>query len=234
MSKDQKVTSGDEKKKVNEIKIQANEENGFGLLIPVACIPKDLGLFSLSGFDCRFSVGVSHKTLFMDTEIKEGVYRWDIEISYDKNKNKFASVLYVGIAVKSVLHSLINNPIGRVAESGAFHFGYKNDNASAAAPLYSAFYYAATYSEITDEKTIVPQGAKVGVELNMDAHTLYFFVNGMKIPHVFVNIPPIVYLGVTGFNGSSFKTVALRQLAQPSVPSTSSSSSAPDKEYLWK
>lgn len=151
---------------------------------------------------------------FVDPEISEGHYK--ITIAF--NKNSGSSVWFTfGLAIKGLMGTLAGTHL--VSQSSGSCCLHSN-----------GYIYCGNKNVVNTGCFSQPNEANLGLELNADKHVLYFFVNGMQIPHCVVNVPPSVYFGFGGCSqNTSAELKSFTKLAAPSVDPSQTCT-----QYSWK
>lgn len=168
------------------------------------------------------------RTVFLDQQISQGIYQWTVRIMY---KDRVHSEFSMGIASTSLVPKLEKQFIGILSGSCAFSF-WRNEYRE----CYSTF--TGTNSDdgslIAASQTAVHHRSKVMAELNMDDHTLSFFVNERKVPHVITELPESVQIGMTGhFRNWSSSDLAFRTVSFCKVPASTQSAQVCKLHTLW-
>lgn len=144
------------------------------------------------------------RMIFLNSAINEGIYRWTVRIKYALFKpttfNLGASPPDLLSAKQDRVLDLFSNNSARTAYLSLWRDG----------PGLLRSYIYGVGGEVPPDETQVPQGACVAIEVDANAHTLAFFVNGTKIPHIITHMRFPVHLGVTGSCGSFFSLSYLR------------------------
>lgn len=165
---------------------------------------------TVRGEHCFLWAPSTYTTVFLDREIAEEVFQWTIKIEYGK-KNSF---LYLGTAHSSVISNCRDSVLGAVRGTCSFRF-YRIPNG-----LYrSGLGGVISFHDVPDMETSVPDNSLVAIEIDIDADTLSFFVNGKKVPRVITRIQSPLYAGVSGCDQPSFTSISFRRLLR-TTPST--------------
>lgn len=157
----------------------------------------------------------SHRTYFIDKEIKEGVWRCDFEAS---GKN-YGSGHFFGLATKAVVWQIISMCLGKTKDSCMFAYCclYINGQEILVSPDLFPTNGANT---ITLELNMGPYGS-AGVDGNENGDGILFItVNGKQGPCCITEVPPSVYMGFSGHASTVVEIKSFRRLRAPSIESS--------------
>lgn len=149
-----------------------------------------------------------HNTFFVEPEMVKGVYNITVEAK--------GSSLCFGLAIKKLLGPLACSCL-HSQKSGTCCIHYCSICCGNTVAVNQSFFSS-------DDKVFL------GLELNIDKRTLYFFVNNAQIPYCIVNVPASVHFGVAGWNQGL--SVELKSLSKLTVSSINPSLSC--AQYKWK
>lgn len=157
---------------------------------------------------CSFTQESSYRTVFVDNGITEGIFDWTVRIKYSEGR---ASHFWIGAAPCSLLDTCADHALGHCGGVGSFYF-WRDDGCSL-----GSYLIAKGNADIPETETPVPDGSVVTVEINADARTLSFFVDGKKVPRMVMiaRAESPLYLGVSDMHGSSFTFCSFRRLPFP-------------------
>lgn len=166
---------------------------------------------NISNMHCEFVQEYGYRTVFIDTELKEGVYQWNVEVDYTSDNE--ISIIYVGVVFYNLISRFTTATIGSKTGTCAFQFWKDMDDQ-----------YRSTFSgcggnesrKIPNTLVVVPPKSLVCVELDMDKRTLGFSVGGVRSPHFFSHLLTPVYFGISGFH-TSFTTQSFFKLSEPTL-----------------
>lgn len=150
------------------------------------------------------------RTIFLDAQIDLGIVYWEVEISYGSGSE---SEFCMGISPLDFLNDYNNTKNLSNVRGACCLWFRKGENGKSQSGVYGA------------KNTIlidpVEDQALVAVEVDVNARSLLFFVNRIKIPHAISDIHVPFRLGMSArcLGDSSFTT---RSLCRCSVPTSSS------------
>lgn len=202
--------------------------------VPVSFLPEDVEIFNITpvknGKRCSFKNDKSN--IFLDKEISEGIYRWTIRIKYKSDPSK-DSKFYIGINCTGNIYYYSYSPLSTFGGSCAFCFekiilrkyhwitGTSYD--SALCGLQGVYSSLKISTHVRDYSIV-----SVEVDLCTEVPTMYFFVDGERVPHAVTRVRTPFYFGVTGSAGQSIISTSLLRLRQRTP------SSAPCECHSWE
>lgn len=155
------------------------------------------------------------RTIFLGFPIKEGIFQWSIRYKYSK---KYASKFCFGISPPAFLVECRTKTFDNVSEytgTPAFWCYRKPDGM-----LTSGFcgIHGVDYRE---NAAIIDEDSLLSAEIDMNVHTLSFFVDQKKVPHSvdISRFPTPLYFGVGAYGNQSFTTVSLLRMPSPTLSS---------------
>lgn len=181
-------------------------------LTDVSFRPNPCGGLSFKGVDPRAVTFLGDNTcdfrsVFVDHNVLEGIYRWDVQIKYAEGLLfKIDSFFSIGI-VPTRLLSKCNLMLEGVSGACCLHF-YRDDHYTLHSDLRG----------IRGESTRNPKikdGSRVGIEVNVPARTVSFFVDDKKEVNAITGITTPLYIGMSGNRKSSFTSLSFRRLDFP-------------------
>lgn len=180
--------------------------------VAVSLRPNRLGGYTLTRVGTKLrclytsDCGVD-RTLFLDTEIAKGTFRWTVKIEYTR-KVGVNSFFNCGIAPSDVvIRGWCNNgSLGSVEQTCSFSFG-TNEGCSMVSVSNNDFR--------DEEKHLVPDFSLVTMEVSVDERSLSLFVNERRFPCVIGSIPVRLYLGISACNHAAFTMESFRRLCSP-------------------
>lgn len=202
--------------------------------VRIALRPNAMGGCAISDAHVQFTVTKGMRTVFLDTSIIQGIFRWIVRIEYGKPKcdkrSHEASEFWIGAApvhrvpqfenwtlswtkdkgLKAApAHDMTEWILGANADgSCSFNFCRKIANGSLSSQL-RCFRTVSLDTKVTD-------GSLVSIEVDMQAHTVSFFAGDEKVPHSIVFSDATMCLGMTGdFHRSSFTSMHFLRLLSP-------------------
>lgn len=159
---------------------------------------------------CLFEDAI--RTLFLVKSISSDIWRWNTVISYANESTEFS----IGCAPSDKLDLLNDAALGHLVDGlRDFAFVFERDQAGTTA---STFYNNGFNGWTEGRRWPVPQLAQVSMEVDTRARTVSFFVNNMRLPHAFSDIPLPLNPGIScGTRGAWVEFLSLQWLAAPSV-----------------
>lgn len=158
---------------------------------------------------CTFNDEGSY-TAFLDTRIAEGIFHWKTMIRYAKGiLFKKTSYFRIGIAPPELLDRLFRSKLGAFCGSCCYEF-YRFDDGGMTMGLYNG----RSSSEVVNHDT-APDGAEIGIEVDLSEGTLAFFVNGKKVRPAFSGVHGPLYFGISSSDNASFTSLSFRRLPLP-------------------
>lgn len=161
------------------------------------------GLFcSFTAYECR--------TVFVNRALMEGVFRWTVQIFYEKMKEKLSS-FYLGASPPNLLLSCDCCRLGYAVKGTSSFWFFKGENGSLDSCLFGVCNAPRSLEP-------VPDGSVVSIEVDCAAHTLSFFVGSTKVPHMISDVRMPLHFGMSGVTkgtNSSFASVSLHRLPLP-------------------
>lgn len=178
---------------------------------------------SLSSMRCSY-VNDDLRTLFLDREIKQGIFQWTLRIGYAETE--IGSFFYVGSAPVDRLTYYDDYFLGGAGGSCSLHIWNTHNTPGA------------SFNGLADDAivhtTAVTDGSILAAELDADSRTLSFTLNGTKITDILSNVHVPCKLGVTSSQGSSFTSFSFRLLPRAtSSPSPSAVRLHPCRPKKW-
>lgn len=186
--------------------------------IPFSFRPNPDGqyLFTLTprGIHCKFPMDFlcsAFHTVFLWTPVTEGVFRWSIRIHYPWS----SSALFIGTAPPMLLNQRNAHVLGvpgdhslglGLSSCGMDLRGVEADD------IQCGDGWCEPNTTVPVRDVEVADNSLVAVELDADAHTVSFLVNGKKVPHVVTNVFSPLNCGVTGYQQASFTSISFRRL----------------------
>lgn len=185
--------------------------------LPVSFYDLSTSIFTSGSLDSRFklvrsSIGQRGTftsegllTVFLNKSLTQGIFHWNLRINYSSERQ---SRLWIGAQNAEELHVGSSFYLGIKKDSCSFGFWKHGDM------LYSDIFGVekkdmSASAAIPSTENPVPDGCRVAIELDMNAHTASFFLEETKIPHVVSNVCTTMSLGVSGFNRPSFTSLSL-------------------------
>lgn len=173
----------------------------------------------------RCSITGSHlRAVFVNRTVKEGVYRWMVQISYEKKKDKTSS-FSIGVNPSNSIEQCSEDFLGAESGFACFHF-CKFENGKLKSCLYGVRESILDYSSYAplligvrkggfDYGTVVPDGSFVSIEADCKEHMVAFFVGNKKVPHAFTGVCSPLHFGMSGRTEGteiSFTSISFRRL----------------------
>lgn len=134
-------------------------------------------------------------TMALDEEIVKGIYKVDFECDGNLGGNTF-----FGISTRSTIFSYLNKQL--------YHDG---------CAIWSYGLYSGGNQILSQEFYTRNGKAALSLEVNADARSVHFIVNGKQIPHCFVNIPPSVLVYVSQYYRSIIEVKSFQRLLKPTI-----------------
>lgn len=186
------------------------------------------------GEKCDFSTDSPH-TVFLDTVIREGVFRWTVRIKYGMSKAE-DSGFYLGAVPVSLIDRCHEDVLGSAYSLGVgtcclvFWRGEKKWR------LFAHLRGVEGEESLPRRGSDVPDDSLVVLEIDAYACTIFFIVNGKRFPYGISEVPIPTCLGMSAcYQPSSFTSVSFARLPAPTpVLMASSTSSSPLSPALYK
>lgn len=140
--------------------------------------------------------GKNAKTVFVDTQMFKGCFRWTVQIENGQIKNQ--SILCLGVGVPT---DDFNLRLGVKAGSFSLDLIYDEEKKG---------HVLARFPE-----SGALNSPLVSLELDTHTRTLCFFVGNAKLPRFVSNVPLPTHFGASGSGSSSFESICLRRLPSP-------------------
>lgn len=163
------------------------------------------------GKRCKFTLPDNFQTVFLNTKISKGVFRWTVKVNFETVGGMYEPNLTIGAATST---SLSNRSGGRLGSPNSDSWGFK----------FSGYRNMSFFSELSNVEQLmcismpfVFERSLVSIEADSGNHTLVFFVNEKKATNGVANVPEPLYFGITGFSGPAFTSVAFCRLSVPSL-----------------
>lgn len=168
------------------------------------------GYVTISGSKLTFNGGWS--TCVVDLEMNKGIYKTSVECVGHQQQGGAEGF---GLVIKSLLQSIYKT--------------YLYSLSSGTCLLRYSILYCASSQVVSTSFFPMEGTTTLSLELDADKHILYFFVNGVQIPHCVINVPGSVYFAFTGYQKLVVQLKTLTKLSAPTInPSMSCS------QYGWR
>lgn len=195
--------------------------SGYTKVFPLR--PNPHGVYTLTqtpiGENCHFS---SVGTVYLNTAISEGIFRWTVRITYPTEEESY---ICVGAAPYRRMNIFSFKPLAwtdmtfTYCGSYCLHYCLRPNGKG----WRSFFGSWNRFDHPDDTLPTLPNNSLVSIEADVTANTLSFFIDRKKVNCVAKfpkSIPPFDYgfplnLGVSGTEGVSFTSLNLRRLAAP-------------------
>lgn len=168
--------------------------------------PKGSCEFSLSdiGQRCLFTCTKEEsRTIFLNKKISQGVFRWTTRIEYNNPDSYFR----IGVTLPELVNACDDSSFLNVEGSCYLCFGLCADGT-----LGSILGGVEDSATISKSETQVPERGLVAMEVDCTMHTLFFFVDGMRIPRAISHVPVPLCIGMSGLDGQALSSVSFRRL----------------------
>lgn len=183
--------------------------------IPSAFRPNPLAVCVIIQKQYSFNHDSGWRTLFLNIIPAKGVFHWSIQIKYGLSTfSRFA----IGSAPTEVVKELHGGHLGALFSPGDYSRNKVNGSCSlgcwGGVALVSGcmLWGVVDNSDIPTNETQVPDLSFVSVELDTAARTLFFFVDGKKIPRGVSHVNGPYNLGISGYEHFSFTPLSFRRL----------------------
>lgn len=169
---------------------------------------------TISGIQCRFTP-YSLATIFLNTTITQGVFRWTVKPGYNPHLRK--SDFYLGAAPADLLRRCECMGLGTLNGSASFFFWRRLNHLenTLRSLLWGIRWGPHGYEASHQLETPVPDNSLVSIEADSAARTLCFFVNGQKVPRAVSDMCFPLHFGMSGSCNVFFISLSFRRL--PSV-----------------
>lgn len=159
-----------------------------------------------------FPNGTQHwNTIFLKEPITTGISRWTVRIEYGNNSYFSLGTMPSGDKGKSSWP--------QPSETATMYWFGRHPDKSLCSRLNGMGLGRWTGYSCPRCDELVPDNAYVTVEANVAAHTLCFFINGVKVCNALSNVYFPAYMGLSGFNYpnsvSSCESLSLVTLSAP-------------------
>lgn len=155
-------------------------------------------------------------TVFLNTIICEGVFRWTNSIAYTPDYSEFC----IGAVPPHLVKEAESKYLGGGSFKEVASFGFWKNADDFGGTLYSSLLGVEGMKNIPLEETKVPNGSFVTLEVDCAAHTLRFFVNGNAVHRKVSGISGPLHLGMSGRFKVSFACVSFYRLPSPTPSRT--------------
>lgn len=168
---------------------------------------------------CLFHAG-SYRTIFLDREISKGVYQWTARIKYSSPDN---SCLRIGVAPTDLLSKCDNYALGMLGKTCCFsmaQFTVCRETVPRSSVVIKRLTLdgAEEYDYESKSRMAVDDNSLVTVEVDVDASTLVFSINGRELPTGIGGVYAPLHLGISGLGRPSFASVCFLRLRSPTQP----------------
>lgn len=148
----------------------------------------------------------------MDPVMTEGIFRWTVRLSFD---DRTSSHFQIGVthSDNSLKHSILTvndaAPYGEIFHLDRFvrRVGVFDDLCSV----------DMLWIKPSEKKCLIPYGALMTLEVDLNAHTLSLFADHEKIPKVFTRVPEPSIFCVSGSEQTSLTHISLLRVRAATV-----------------
>lgn len=174
------------------------------------CELSRIGLFERCLFTSK-----GHRSIFLNKEISEGVFRWTLKIEYNDLED---CTLRIGTVPANLLSESDNFPIGLLKGTCCFWL-YHSKFSFRPLGFSNYTHYQCGLDGVENERLIrenytVNDNDVVAVEIDIAAHSMFFFYSNGETSVLFAisHIPSPLYLGVSALHRPSFTSMSFRRL----------------------
>lgn len=177
------------------------------------------------GDECSFTDDMYSRTVFVNTPITKGIFRWTVKMHYGNGET---SSFGIGAAPAALLDQFHCLNLGSFQMRGSWAFTAwktvsrleyrsKKKMRTGNTPVFHSNLQGHEHVVLDKEwrETDVPSDSLVSAEIDCATRTLAFFVDRKKVPMCFSGVQLPLHFGVSGSGYSSFITVTFRRLPSP-------------------